>query len=136
MDDLFTITELADELSITTRTIRFYEEQGLLSPGRLGSTRVYTLRDRARLSLIMRGKRLGFSIRDIQEYLELYDADPKHQKQTGALLAKARARIVELEEQMDSLKLTLCELRAIERTAAEALGEDMELDGGQTCRDD
>ena len=73
--DLFAIADLAREFGISTRAIRFYETKGLLTPERVGSTRVFRRRDRARLILILRGKRLGFSLRDISDYLSLYDAD-------------------------------------------------------------
>ena len=68
MDKIFSVTELARDLGVTPRTIRFYEDQGLISPQRAGNTRVYTHRDRARMILILRGKQLGFSLRDIKEY--------------------------------------------------------------------
>ena len=69
---LWTISELADELNVTTRTIRFYEDKDLLRPQRLGANRVFNYQDRARLHLILRGKRLGFSLEEIREFIELY----------------------------------------------------------------
>ena len=72
--DLFAIADLAEEFGISTRAIRFYESKGLIRPERVGGTRVFRRRDRARLILILRGKRLGFSLRDISDYLSLYDA--------------------------------------------------------------
>lgn len=72
---LYTVTELAAELGMTARAIRFYEDKGLITPQRAGTTRVYSSRDRARMILILRGKRLGFSLGTIREYLDLYDAD-------------------------------------------------------------
>ena len=86
--EMLTVTELARELGITPRAIRFYETKGLLNPGRAGTTRVYTHRERGRLQLILRGKRLGFSLTDIGEYLDLYDADPTQRDQILLLLAK------------------------------------------------
>src|SRR5690606_3753083 len=77
--ELFAIADLAKEIGISTRTIRFYEAKGLLSPERVGATRVFRRRDRARLILILRGKRLGFSLRDISDYLCLYDANRSQQ---------------------------------------------------------
>ena len=74
-DKLYSITELAEEFDITPRAIRFYETKCLLSPQRAGATRVYNYRDRARLMLVLRGKRLGFSLEDIKEYIDLYDAE-------------------------------------------------------------
>jgi DNA-binding transcriptional MerR regulator len=118
---LYTVTQLAAGLGITVRTLHFYEAQGLISPQRAGNTRVYTQRDRARMILILRGKRLGFSIKEIKEYLELYDIDPTHAQQTKALLKAVQSRIHSLEEQRLALEETLIELREIERQATDAL---------------
>jgi DNA-binding transcriptional MerR regulator len=85
-DRLYTIGELAAELGVTTRTIRFYESKGLISPARRGVARSYARRDRARLKLILRGKNLGFSLEEIAQYLKLYDADPAQIAQTQMLL--------------------------------------------------
>ncbi len=108
--DFFSVTELADELGITPRAIRFYETKGLIKPRRAGITRVYTHRDRARMQLILRGKRLGFTLADIGEYLDLYDVDPSQDKQTQLLLAKIEKRVSELEQQREDLETTLLEL--------------------------
>jgi DNA-binding transcriptional MerR regulator len=118
---LYTITELADEVGATARAIRFYESKGLLAPQRAGANRVYTYRDRARLLIILRGKRLGFSLARIQEYLSLYDADPTHKSQLEHLLAGARLRIEELEAQRADLEVTLEELREVEELTLEAM---------------
>ena len=118
---LYSITELSDEAGITPRAIRFYEAKGLLSPQRAGSNRVYTRRDRARLLIILRGKRLGFSLEKIQEYLALYDADPIHLTQLAHLLEGARQRIAELEAQRLDLEVTLEELREIEQLTLDAM---------------
>jgi DNA-binding transcriptional MerR regulator len=118
---LYTITELSDELGVTPRAIRFYEARGLLSPQRVGSNRVYTYRDRARLMIILRGKRLGFSLALVQKYLDLYDADPTHRVQIETLLRGARLRIGELETQRQDLELTIEELREIEQLCLEAM---------------
>jgi DNA-binding transcriptional MerR regulator len=120
---LFSITELSLELGVTPRAIRFYEAKGLLDPQRAGSTRVYTYRDRARLQIILRGKRLGFSLALVQKYLELYDADPTHRLQLEQLLRGARQRIAELEGQRQDLELTIEELREIEELTLEALSK-------------
>src|SRR5579863_6820489 len=120
---LFSITELSDQLGVTPRAIRFYEAKGLLEPQRAGSTRVYTYRDRARLQIILRGKRLGFSLAHIQKYLELYDADPTHRLQLEQLLRGARLRIAELEAQRLDLELTIEELREIEALTLQALAQ-------------
>ncbi|WP_298281434.1 MerR family DNA-binding transcriptional regulator [Acidocella sp.] len=113
-DRLYTVTQLGTELGVTARTLRFYEDKGLISPKRAGTTRIYTQRDRGRMILILRGKRLGFSLREIKEYLELYDADPSMSQQNRALLKAVRARIKLLEDQRVALELTLDELRTIE----------------------
>jgi DNA-binding transcriptional MerR regulator len=97
--EMLTVTELARETGITARAIRFYESKGLLKPKRAGTTRVYTHRERGRLQLILRGKRLGFTLTDIGEYLDLYDADPTQQDQIALLLEKVNVRIQELEAQ-------------------------------------
>lgn len=117
----WTVSELARELGVTPRTIRFYEDRGLVLPRRAGTTRVFGPRDRARLILILRGKRLGFSLREIKEYLDLYDADPAQAVQLRLLLDKVRARLALLEEQRDALDETLAELRRIEEQAVAAL---------------
>lgn len=121
MDKIFSVTELARDLGVTPRTIRFYEDQGLISPQRAGNTRVYTHRDRARMILILRGKQLGFSLRDIKEYLDLYVVDTTQSEQLQHLVKKARERIVQLEAQAQAVKTTLQELREIERLSLETL---------------
>ncbi len=120
---LYTVTELAHELGVTARAIRFYEAKGLLDPRRVGQNRVYTYRDRARLLLILRGKRLGFSLAEVQEYLDLYDADPTHKEQFLHLLRGVRERIADLEQQRRDLELTLDELREIEEQTLDAMRE-------------
>jgi DNA-binding transcriptional MerR regulator len=120
-DPFYTVTQLGAELGVTVRTLHFYETQGLIAPRRAGTTRVYTQRDRARMILILRGKRLGFSIREIREYLELYDADPKHEEQLRVLLKAAHNRIHKLEDQRIALEQTLTELRGIEQQTVSML---------------
>jgi DNA-binding transcriptional MerR regulator len=120
-DRLYSTTELAEDLGVTPRAIRFYESKGLLDPQRAGANRVYSYRDRARLLIILRGKRLGFSLALIQQYLDLYDADPTHKEQLVHLLRNARRRIDELEHQRRDLELTLEELRDIEEQVLAAM---------------
>lgn len=117
--DLYAIADLAKEFGISTRAIRFYEAKGLLSPERVGSTRIFRRRDRARLILILRGKRLGFSLRDISDYLSLYDADRK--EQVNLLADKVDERIALLERQRNDLETTITELREIKRLAEDRL---------------
>jgi DNA-binding transcriptional MerR regulator len=118
-EELRGIQQISDELGITPRTLRFYEDKGLIEPRRVGTTRIYTKRETGRMQLILRGKRLGFSIREIQQFLDLYDADPQHVEQMKALAARVRLRIGELEQQKDALEETLGELLQIEREALE-----------------
>ncbi len=117
--DLFSIADLASEFGISTRAIRFYESKGLLSPERVGATRIFRKRDRARLILILRGKRLGFTLRDISDYLSLYDAD--RAQQVNLLAGKVDERIALLERQRDDLETTIRELREIKQLAEERL---------------
>src|ERR1700756_4709300 len=95
-DRLYTVTELARELGVTARAVRFYEDKGLIAPHRVGTTRVFTPRDRARMILILRGKRLGFRLSEIAEYLDLYDTDATHRAQLKMLLEKVCDRLTRL----------------------------------------
>ncbi len=108
------IGELAEEFGLTLRTLRFYEDEGLIAPARLGTVRVYSHRDRARLKLICRGKRLGFSIGEIKDFLDLYDSDEAQVEQMRFLHTRARDRIVQLEQQLRDVQQTLKELREID----------------------
>ncbi|HEV2515372.1 MAG TPA: MerR family transcriptional regulator [Devosia sp.] len=119
--DLFAIADLSREFGISTRAIRFYEAKGLLNPERVGGTRVFRRRDRARLILILRGKRLGFSLRDISDYLSLYDAQSQT-AQTKLLVAKVDERLDLLERQKADLETTIGELREIRKLAGERVG--------------
>lgn len=118
---LHTVTQLAAELGITARTLRFYEGKGLISPSRLGTTRVYMARDRARMILILRGKRLGFTLREIAEYLDLYDVDPTLKAQNAKLLKHVSIRITKLEQQRIALDEMLAELRSLKTHAEKGL---------------
>lgn len=119
--DLFAIADLAKEFGISTRAIRFYESKGLLKPDRLGSTRVFRRRDRARLILILRGKRLGFTLRDISEYLSLYDTDGTRTAQVKLLIEKVDERLALLRAQLTDLETTIRELTEIRQLADERL---------------
>jgi DNA-binding transcriptional MerR regulator len=121
--DLFAIADLAREFGISTRAIRFYETKGLLTPERVGSTRVFRRRDRARLILILRGKRLGFSLRDISDYLSLYDADRTQRAQVNLLVYMVDQRVQMLEQQLADLQTTISELREIRKLATERLAQ-------------
>lgn len=117
------IQAVASELGISTRSIRFYEDKQLLEPQRVGSMRVYTRREIARLQLILRGKHLGFSLREIKEFLDLYDSDSRHLGQMLHLRGQVRKRIDELNAQKDALDLTLRELAEIERQTDQHIAE-------------
>lgn len=120
-DRLYTIGELADELEVTTRAIRFYEAKGLIAPARRGVARSYSRRDRARLMLILRGKNLGFTLEEIAQYLMLYDADPAQMTQTQMLLARIETAIADLQLKRADLDRTLRELRDIRAQCVEHL---------------
>ena len=113
--DLFAIADLAGEFGISTRAIRFYEAKGLIAPERVGATRVFRRRDRARLILILRGKRLGFSLREISDYLDLYDAN--RTQQANMLVEKVDERLGMLEQQLSDIQTTIAELREMRKLA-------------------
>ncbi len=117
----YTISELAEEFGITARAIRFYEDHGLIAPRRIGTMRVYSHRDRARLMLVLRGKRLGFSLSEIREWLDLYALGDEQQSQLKTLIAKCSQRRLDLKRQRQDIEQTLSELDEIERLAKERL---------------
>lgn len=126
----YSISDLAREFDVTTRSIRFYEDQGLLHPTRRGQTRIYSRQDRVRLKLTLRGKRLGFSLAEIRELFELYDADRSSRSQLTTMLALIDERRDSLEQQMEDIRIVLLELEAAEqrcREALRALGRDAEV---------
>ncbi len=114
MNATYTITQLAQEFDVTTRTIRFYEDQGLLNPSRNGQMRVYSPRERVRLKLGMRGKRLGVALVEIREMLDMYDTEPGEAGQLELFLAKIAERRTLLQQQQRDVELTLKELDDIE----------------------
>lgn len=117
----FSIGELAREFGLTTRAIRFYEDSGLLAPERVGRSRVYTLRDRARLTLTLRGKRLGLKLAEVKELVDMYEtrADSEPQlRRFAEVLARQRAQ---LEERLADLRSTLDEVTAQQAAARRAL---------------
>ena len=120
-DEVYSIAQLASELSVTLRTIRFYEDKGLISPQRIGKTRVFTLRDKVRMVLILRGKRMGFSRREIKEFLDLYVVDATQVEQTQHLLKKVQSRIALLEQQLRAVQISLTELREMESISKDVL---------------
>ncbi|MBM3540006.1 MAG: MerR family DNA-binding transcriptional regulator [Alphaproteobacteria bacterium] len=125
MAPAYGIADLAKEFDVTTRTLRFYEDEGLIAPARLGQRRIFSQRDRVRLKLILRGKRLGFSLDEIREIVNLYDAPPGELGQIRFFLDKIRERRAALERQRDDIAATLAELDDVEaRCAAQLKGLD------------
>ena len=119
--DLKSIAEVAEALGVTQRTLRFYEDKGLIQPTRVGSMRVYSKREMGRMQLILRGKRLGFSIREIGQFLELYETDPTRTLQLRTLIDRVRQRLAELRDQRTAIEETIDELEKIEGEAQEHL---------------
>ena len=111
-EDNMTIREMCNAFDVTPRTLRFYEAKELLSPIRLGTKRLFTRSDRARLKLILRGKRFGFSLEEIRQLLDLYDADPQHLKQLSEVYNLAKARLADMEQQRIELDETINDLKA------------------------
>lgn len=110
-DDVMTIREMCDEFDVTPRTLRFYESKELLFPARVGQKRLFTRRDRARLKLILRGKRFGFSLEEIRQLLDLYDRGDQQQTQIATAYSVAERRLAEMERQRDDLTTAIDELR-------------------------
>ena len=119
-DETYGIGELARDFDVTTRTIRFYEETGLLTPARDGQQRIYTDADRVKLKLILRGKRLGFSLSESRDIIEMYDPDSGNERQLNALLAKIQERREQLAEQVREIRLMQVELEEAENRCLEA----------------
>ncbi len=118
----WSIAELAEEFGVTHRTIRFYEDLGLVTPERVGTRRVYHPRDRVRLSLVLRGKRLGFDLTEIARIVDMYDQDPGEEGQLHYLLEQIERRRAELEGRRRDIDETLAELAEVARRCHEALG--------------
>lgn len=121
--ETFSISQLAKEFDITTRSIRFYEDQGLVTPKRNGQTRVYSKRDKVRLKLILRGKRLGFTLAETGRLFKLYDADKSSAKQLITMLALIDEKKAHLSQQMDDIKVVLMELVTAERRCRATLSQ-------------
>ncbi|WP_068809344.1 MerR family transcriptional regulator [Thauera phenolivorans] len=122
----YTITELAREFDITARAIRFYEDQGLLTPGRVGRARVYTRADRTRLKLTLRGKRLGLSLAEIRQLLQMYDGVRNSAPQLKYFLDVLAARRATLEQQRLDIEAVLYEIDMMERQCEALLGHNDE----------
>ncbi len=117
----FTITELSREFGVTPRTIRYYEAQGLLAPAREGQQRVYAKRDRTRLKLALRGKRLGFSLAEIRELIDMYDTARDEGTQLTKFLAGLEQRKAVLVQQRKDIDELLAEIAALETRCREIL---------------
>lgn len=120
MTKIFSIGELSKEFDITTRTIRFYESEGLLAPTRNGQKRIYSDQDRVNLKLILRGKRLGFSLAESKDLIELYDPESGNTKQLETLLEKIESQRALLTQQLTDIQLMQAELDDAELRCREA----------------
>jgi len=124
MSRTYSISELASEFDVTTRSIRFYEDQGLLHPARRGQTRIYSSKDRVRLKLILRGKRLGFSLAETKELFDLWDETLSgSEKQLNLMLRTISTKRAELEQQLNDIAMVQLELDSAEARCREALTE-------------
>lgn len=123
MKESYTITDLAREFGITTRAIRFYEDHGLLAPRRVGRNRVYGSRDRVRLKLTLRGKRLGLSLSEIRELLDMYDAAKGEKAQLLRFVEVLERRRAILEQQREDIEAVLGEIAQLEAQCRNLLGE-------------
>ena len=118
---IYSIAELAREFGITARTIRFYEDEGLIKPRRQGLTRLYSAHDRVRLSWILRGKRLGFSLAEIKQLLDLYQVDRTGVQQLKELLRRSRVHIEDLERRRADLDQHIAEFKDVEAQVSQEL---------------
>lgn len=119
----YTITELAQEFDVTARAIRFYEDVGLLEPTRAGRNRVYTQRDRTRLKLTLRGKRLGLSLQEIKQLVDMYDSAVDTTPQLQAFLGVLHEHRLQLERQLEDIQVTLAEIAQHEERCRSLLAE-------------
>jgi len=117
----YSISDLAKEFALTTRAIRFYEDEGLLTPRRSGRSRIYGERERVRIKLVLRGKRLGLSLSEIRELLDLYEATNSERPQLIKFLEVLAARRAMLAQQQEDIAIVLAEIEALERQCRKRL---------------
>ena len=117
----YSISELAHEFDVTPRTIRYYEDEGLLTPLREGQTRIYSHRDKIRLKLTLRGKRLGFSLAEIRELFEMYDTDRSSKTQLHSMIQLIEAKRGALRQQLEDIQMVMAELEAAEQRCVNSL---------------
>ncbi len=119
----YTISDLANEFAVTTRTIRFYEAEGMISPERDGQRRIFSVRDRTRLKLILRGKRIGFTLAEIRDIIDMYDSHPGEAGQLRHLVDRIERQRTELETRRSVIDTTLADLAEVEANARARLAE-------------
>lgn len=119
----YSITDLSREFDVTTRAIRFYEDKGMLTPDRRGQTRIYTPADRTKLKLILRGKRLGLTLDESRDIIDMYNPGKSNADQLEKLILKIRERRDYLQQQMHDLEVMMVDLQSSERSCLEALGK-------------
>ncbi|MCE9933976.1 MerR family transcriptional regulator [Aeromonas salmonicida] len=117
----YSISELAHEFDITPRTIRYYEDEGLITPTREGQTRIYSHKDKIRLKLTLRGKRLGFSLAEIRELFDMYDTDRSSKTQLHSMIQLINAKRQSLHQQLEDIQMVMAELEAAEQRCAHSL---------------
>ena len=117
----YNISELAHEFDVTPRTIRYYEDEGLLTPMREGQTRIYSHRDKIRLKLTLRGKRLGFSLAEIRELFDMYDTDKLSKTQLHSMIQLIEAKRGALHQQLEDIQMVMAELEAAEQRCVNSL---------------
>ena len=118
---LYTVPQLSKELAVTERAIRFYESKGLIKPSRAGNTRIFNYKDRARLLIILRAKKLGFSLNEIKTYLDLYEVDPSQKTQSKNALEAISHRLFQLEDQKKEINIIIKELKSLKHDIVKTL---------------
>ncbi|MFB2871458.1 MerR family transcriptional regulator [Aeromonas jandaei] len=117
----YSISELAHEFDVTPRTIRYYEDEGLLTPQREGQTRIYSHKDKIRLKLTLRGKRLGFSLAEIRELFDMYDTDKSSKNQLNSMIRLIESKRSALHQQLEDIQMVMAELEAAEQRCVNSL---------------